>query len=95
MTVTEIRITPQDDPRLRAFVSLVFDGVFAVRGIKIIAGKTGRLFLAMPSRKKADGTYQDIVHPVTPEFRNELEAVVLAEYTRVLRAGVPAGENEL
>jgi stage V sporulation protein G len=90
MQVTEIRISVQENGRLKAFVSLVLDGVLAVRGVKIIEGNSGRLFLAMPSRRRPDGTYQDVVHPVTPDFRNLLEGIVLGEYTRVLRAGVRA-----
>jgi stage V sporulation protein G len=87
MTITEIRIALLSDPRLKAFVSITFDAVFVVKGLKIIEGKEGRLFLAMPSRKRPDGQYQDILHPIRRDFRIELEEAVLAEYSRCLRAG--------
>ena len=46
---------------------------------KIIEGKTG-LFIAMPSRKTANGEYKDVAHPISPEFRTELQDKILAEY---------------
>jgi stage V sporulation protein G len=83
--ITEVRVTPKSDARLRAFASVTLDGVFVIRGLKIIEGKEGRLFVAMPSRKRPDGSYQDIAHPITSEFRITLEDALLAEYTRLLR----------
>jgi len=94
MTITEIRVAILDDPRLKAFVSVTFDGVFVVKGLKIIAGRDGHLFLAMPSRKRADGRYQDVLHPIHRDFRNRLEEAVLFEYSRCLRAGAPAEGGE-
>ena len=91
--ITEIRVTPKDDERLKAFVSVTLEAQFVVRGLKVIAGKEGRLFVAMPSRKRPDGTYQDIAHPITHEFRNVLEDAVLAEYDRLLRSGDLVGEG--
>jgi hypothetical protein len=53
MQITEIRIALRNDDKLKAFVSVTFDDQFVVRGMKIIEGKDGHLFVAMPSRKKA------------------------------------------
>jgi stage V sporulation protein G len=91
--ITEIRVTPLDDPKLKAYATIVLAGVFAVRGLKIVAGKGGRLFVAMPSWKRRDGGYADIIHPINSEFRNHLEQVVLAEYNRTLRAGASASKG--
>lgn len=91
--ITEIRVTPKDDERLKAFVSVTLEGQFVVRGLKVIRGKEGRLFVAMPSRQRPDGSYQDIAHPITHEFRNVLEDAVLAEYSRHLRSGDPVEEG--
>jgi stage V sporulation protein G len=86
MTITDIRISLVDDPRLKAFVTVTFDHVFVVKGLKVILGKTDHLFLAMPSRQRPSGEYQDVVHPVNQAFRNVLEQAVLLEYSRCLRA---------
>ena len=50
-----------------------------MHNVKIIEGKNG-LFIAMPSRKTANGEYKDIAHPICPDFRAELQKRVLDEY---------------
>jgi stage V sporulation protein G len=80
MEITDIKIKPTvNGGRMRAAVSLVFDGAFAVHDIKIIEGPD-RLFLAMPSKRMADGAYRDIVHPITREMRELLENSILEVY---------------
>ena len=59
------------------------DNVFAVHDIKIIDGQD-RLFLAMPSRRMPDGKYRDIVHPIGPGLRAELEEKVITAYHNTL-----------
>jgi stage V sporulation protein G len=34
----------------------------------------------MPSRKNPDGTYRDIVHPISADFRKALEKAVIDAY---------------
>ncbi len=80
MQITEIRIRQMiADGKLKAYVTVTFDDCFVVHNVKIIEGKTG-LFIAMPSRKTSTGDYKDVAHPITPEFRNELQDRILAEY---------------
>lgn len=84
--ITDVRVTLRTDAKLRAFASVTLEGAFVVRGLKIIEGQDGHLFVAMPSRKRPNGTYQDIAHPITPEFRNLLEDAVIGQYNAALRA---------
>jgi len=86
LEITEVRITPQDAKALLAFVSVTFNDCFVVRGLKIIDGTDGR-FVAMPTRRKKDDTFQDVAHPITREFREHLENVVLGEYSRRCESG--------
>jgi stage V sporulation protein G len=79
--ITEVRISLKEDDKLKAFASVTFDDCFVVRGLKIIAGNGG-MFVAMPSRKKPDGTYQDIAHPINNDMRATLETRVITEYER-------------
>lgn len=81
MTITEIHINLRDEEKLKAFVNITFDDVFVIRGLKIIEGKEG-LFVCMPSRKLEDGTYKDIAHPITNEFRRQMENQILEEFRR-------------
>jgi stage V sporulation protein G len=79
MKITEIRVSLRDDDKLKAFVSITLDGCFVVRGLKIIRGNKG-MFVAMPSRRKPDGGYQDLCHPINMSTRNWMEEEILAEY---------------
>ncbi|MCX5800359.1 MAG: SpoVG family protein [Candidatus Eisenbacteria bacterium] len=80
MQITEVRITLRDDQKLRAFASITIDNCFVVRGLKVIEGRDSRVFVAMPSKKKVDGTYQDVAHPINNECRDTLEDAVLRAY---------------
>jgi stage V sporulation protein G len=93
MTITDIRISLVDEPRLKAFVTVTFDHVFVAKGLKIILGNSGNLLLVMPSRQRPNGTYQDVVHPIHQAFRNVLEQAVLLEYSRCLRAEVQSSRE--
>ena len=64
---------------MRAVVSITIDNVFVVHDIKVIEGEKG-LFIAMPSKKSADGEYRDIAHPINSETRSMLEAIILKSY---------------
>lgn len=80
MQISEIRIRKVTaEGKLKAYVTVTFDNCFVVHNVKIIEGKTG-LFIAMPSRKTSAGEYKDVAHPISPEFRNELQDKILAEY---------------
>ena len=73
MEITEVRISLRDDDKLKAFASITFDDSFVIRGLKIIEGGQGT-FVAMPSRRRNDGTYQDVAHPVNNEMRCRCKA---------------------
>ena len=95
MKITEVRITLRDDGKLRAFASITLDDCFVIRGLKVIDGNSG-LFVAMPSRRRPDGTYQDIAHPINNETRDMLEREVLQVYNREFeseKAGVVSANN--
>lgn len=83
MNITEVRISLRDDAKLKAFASITLDNCFVIRGLKIIEGKSGT-FVAMPSRKRKDGEYQDIAHPINNEARAIMERVILRAYTEEL-----------
>ena len=79
MNISEIRITLRDDNKLKAFASITLENAFVIRGLKIIEGSSG-LFIAMPSRKRKDGTFQDIAHPINASTRKWMENQVIAAY---------------
>jgi stage V sporulation protein G len=83
MEITEVRVNLQEEEVLKAFVSITLDDEFVVRGLKVIQGMDGR-FVAMPARKKRDGTFQDIAHPINRETREYMESVILTAYDRAV-----------
>jgi len=82
--ITEIRVTLRDEEKLRGFANVTFDNAFVVRGMKIIQGTSG-YFVSMPSRKRPDGTHQDIAHPVNRDMRRSIEKAVLEAYEEELQ----------
>ncbi|MDA8299657.1 MAG: septation regulator SpoVG [Candidatus Acidulodesulfobacterium sp.] len=79
MQVTEVNVFPVNEEKLKAYVTITFDNCFVVRDLKIINGKDG-LFVAMPSKKRKDGTFKDTAHPLNNETRDMIETAVLASY---------------
>ncbi len=67
------------DSSLKAFVDVMFAGVFLVKGLKVVEGKNG-LFVGMPAEKGKDGKWHDTVHPLTKEFGSLLTDIVLSAY---------------
>ncbi|OGC79758.1 MAG: septation protein SpoVG [candidate division Zixibacteria bacterium RBG_16_43_9] len=84
MEITEVRITLRDEEKLKAFANITFDNAFVIRGLKVINGTKG-YFVSMPSRKRPDGTHQDIAHPVSNEMRRIIEEKVLEAYEMELK----------
>jgi len=86
MEITDVKVIPVDDEKLKAFVSIVFDQCFVVTDIKIIHGPKG-LFVSMPSKKRKDGTFKDIAHPLNNQMRQYLEEKILGVYKQQVAAG--------
>ncbi|HEX6437085.1 MAG TPA: septation regulator SpoVG [Candidatus Binatia bacterium] len=84
MEVTEVKIFPVDEDKLRAYVTITLDHCFVIRDLKVIKGTTG-YFVSMPSKKRKDGTYKDIAHPINSETRRMLEEKVIHEYEQTIQ----------
>jgi stage V sporulation protein G len=82
MQVTEVKVFPVDEEKLRAYVTITLDHCFAIRDLKIIRGNTG-YFVSMPSKKRKDGSYKDVAHPINNETRAMIEERIMEEYERV------------
>jgi len=92
MEITEVRVFPVNEEKLKAYATITFDRCFVVRDLKVIQGNNG-LFVAMPSKKRKDGTFKDTAHPLNTETREMIENRVLAEYRKELeRMGSPPPE---
>ncbi len=85
MKITEVKIFPVNEERLKAYITITIEGCFVVRDLKIIQGPQG-LFVAMPSKKRKDGQFRDIAHPLNQETRQMIEDMVFEAYETQLRS---------
>lgn len=84
MQITAVRIRKvEKEGKMKAVVSITIDEEFVVHDIKIIEGEKG-LFIAMPSRKAADGEYRDIAHPINSDTRDRIQKLILEKYQETM-----------
>ena len=84
MKITDVRVRKvTEEGKMKAIVSVTFDDEFVVHNIKVIEGQNG-LFIAMPSRKMADGEFRDIAHPINATTRQKIQEAVFSEYEKSL-----------
>ena len=86
MQITDVRIRKvEKEGKMKAVVSITIDEEFLVHDIKVIEGDKG-LFIAMPSRKAADGEYRDIAHPINSDTRERIQTLILQKYQETMAA---------
>jgi len=92
MEITEVKIYPANEGKLKAYATMVFDNCFIVRDLKVIKSDKG-MFVSMPSRRKKDGSFKDIVHPLNAETRKLIEQRIIEEYNSTLGSSeLPIGD---
>jgi stage V sporulation protein G len=85
MQITDVRVRKvTKEGKLKAVVSITMDDEFVVHDIKVIEGEKG-LFIAMPSKKSADGEYRDIAHPINSGTRDRIQTLILEKYEQALQ----------
>ena len=94
MQITDVRIRKvAKEGKMKAVVSITIDNEFVVHDIKVIEGEKG-LFIAMPSRKAADGEYRDIAHPINSDTRNMIQTLILEQYEAMNLGDIDATARE-
>ena len=84
MTITDVWVRKiAKEGKLKAVVSITLDNEFVVHDIKVIEGDKG-LFIAMPSKKSADGEFRDIAHPINSATRENIQSIILEKYNQSL-----------
>ena len=82
MNITQVKVFPVNEEKLKAYVSIVLDECFLVSDLKVIQGPNG-LFISMPSKRKKNGEFKDVAHPLNRETRERMEKRILEEYDKV------------
>ena len=93
MEITQVKVFPVEEERLKAYVSIVLDDCFLVSDLKVIQGPNG-VFVSMPSKRKKNGEFKDIAHPLNRETRERMEQRILSEYQKI-RTEPPAARGEI
>ena len=88
MNITQVKVFPVEEEKLKAYVSIVLDDCFLVSDLKVIQGPNG-LFISMPSKRKKNGEFKDVAHPLNRETRERMDRRILEEYDKVKAAGPP------
>ncbi len=84
MQITDVRVRKiTKEGKMRAVVSITIDNEFVIHDIKVIEGDKG-MFIAMPSKKSADGEYRDIAHPINSSTRENIQKIILESYEKAL-----------
>ena len=84
MNITDVRVRKVDkEGKMKAVVSITIDQEFVIHDIKVIEGDRG-LFIAMPSKRTADGEFRDIAHPINSETREYIQKIILESYLKSL-----------
>ena len=84
MTITDVWVRKiEKEGKLKAIVSITLDNEFVVHDIKVIEGDKG-LFIAMPSKKSADGEFRDIAHPINSSTREMIQSTIIDKYQQSL-----------
>ena len=95
MDITEVKVFPVDEEKLKAYITIVLDNCFVVRDLKIISGAAG-LFVAMPSKRRKDGTFKDVAHPLNQSTRTDMEQKILEAYlAEIKREGAPVSQSSV
>lgn len=90
MEITDIRIRRlESSGKMKAVVSITIDDEFVLHDIKVVDGEKG-LFIAMPSKKTADGLYRDIAHPIRTDTRSRIQKMILERYEQELELDAQA-----
>jgi stage V sporulation protein G len=82
MEITQVKVFPVEEERLKAYVSIVLDDCFLISDLKVIQGPNG-VFVSMPSKRKKNGEFKDIAHPLNRETRERMERRILSEYEKI------------
>ena len=80
LNITDVRITKiEGDEKLRAFAAIVLDDCFLIGDLRVVEGEEG-YFVAMPSKRKRDGSFKDIAFPLSTDAREYIEQKVLVAF---------------
>ena len=83
ITKVSVRKIESTNPKMKGTAYVEIDNCFAIENIRIIEKADGTLFAAMPSRKRQNGEFHDICHPINEETRKLFNETIIEEYNKI------------
>lgn len=83
ITKVSVRKVESSNPKMKGTAYVELDNSFAIENIRIIEKADGSLFAAMPSRKRQNGEFHDICHPINEETRKLFNDAIIEEYNKI------------
>lgn len=82
----DLSVTPtKGNDTFKADVAMKIQDAFVVQQMHVIQGWNGKTFVGMPQRENTQrGEKEDIAHPISADFKRELEGAVMDEYHKKL-----------
>lgn len=92
MTITEVRFYGYSHNAFITYVSIVLDNSIVINSLKLVKSiqRPGTLMLCMPSRKKDDGSYAYIAHPITAWVREYMQDHIINAWSAHLATATRA-----
>ena len=78
------RLFPERTDNLKAAASLVLDGCFVIKNVRVIQGDNG-LFMSLPARRNVNGDFKEICFPTTKELRTAMSDELLRAYAEAVK----------
>ena len=86
MEITYIKLKRiHEQQKLVAVADVTIDDLIVIHGIKILSNRDNGLFIAMPSKKNPNGTFSDIVHPISVAARNIFEKLLFPATKKMIK----------
>jgi stage V sporulation protein G len=86
ITISHVRIYPFDTGGLGghtlAYAEVTIDACLIVKGLRVVEGANGGLFVAFPSQRGRNGRYYDLVVPLNAETREYIRSAVIEAFQR-------------
>jgi stage V sporulation protein G len=86
ISISHVRIYPFETAssggHTLAYAEVTLDACLVVKGLRVVEGAHGGLFVAFPSQRGRNGRYYDLVVPLDAETREYIRSTVLDAFQR-------------
>jgi stage V sporulation protein G len=86
INISQVRIYPFETSslggRTRAYADVTIDACLVLKGLRVVEGAGGGLFVAFPTQRGRNGRYYDLVVPLDAATREYIRTAVIGAFKR-------------